>query len=121
MKAIADALVYAVSYINCRSRGNDESGLDDADSSTLELIAATLRSATTAEKDALAAAAEQALTEELSAPSPRPELIEVYSQWMEAMFGDPVAGRPPSADRRIASIRTINAQGSSDVCNTSRR
>jgi hypothetical protein len=86
MHAIADALVYAVSYINC-SALDDESRDDDGDVGALESIAAYLRDATPAERDALAAAAERALAAEQSSPQPRHEFVRDYSRWMEDMFG----------------------------------
>src|SRR5262245_15777497 len=88
MEAIADALVYAVSYINCRALEDHESRYDDGDVGALESIAAFLASATTAEEDALAAAAERALAAELASVRPRPEFVEDYSRWMHDMFGE---------------------------------
>ena len=52
MKAMANALVYAVTYISLRERDDL-----DSDVGALESIAADLRSATEQELDALAAAA----------------------------------------------------------------
>src|SRR6202034_3993484 len=52
MKAIADALVYAVTYINLRG-GENEAYADD-DVGALESIAGMLHSATAEEEDALA-------------------------------------------------------------------
>jgi hypothetical protein len=88
MKSLADALVYAVSFINCRAVEDDDSNYDDGDVGALESIAAFLHTATPAEEDALAAAAERALAAEQAAPSPRPEFVEDYERWMEDMFGD---------------------------------
>src|SRR5262245_43063801 len=88
MEAIADALVYAVSYINCRPLEDHESRYDDGDVGALESIAGVLYNATPAEQDALAAAAERALAAELGSPQPRPELVRDYSRWMHDMFGD---------------------------------
>jgi hypothetical protein len=88
MDAIADALVYAVSYINCRSLEDHESRYDDGDVGALESIAGVLANATPAEQDALAAAARRALSEEQSSPRPRAEFVEDYSRWMTDMFGD---------------------------------
>ena len=86
MQFIADALVYAVSYINCRNADDDD--LTDDDVSALESIAAYLADATPQEQDALAAAANRALAEEQSLASPRQELIDDFSTWMEDMFGE---------------------------------
>lgn len=83
MKSIADALVYAVTYINLEENQNDE----DDDVGALESIAAMLQSATEDEKNALSAAAEKALANELIHTS-REEFIRDYSTWMEDMFGD---------------------------------
>jgi hypothetical protein len=88
MEALADALVYAVSYINCRSLEDTESRYDDGDVGALESIAGFLHNATPAEEDALAAAAKRALAAELAAPLPRPEFVQDYSRWMEDMFGE---------------------------------
>lgn len=88
MDAIADALVYAVSYINCRPLEDHESRYDDDDVVALESIAAFLTTATPAEEDALAAAARRALAAELASPRPRPEFVEDYSRWMSDMFGE---------------------------------
>lgn len=85
MNAIADALVYAVTYINLRG-GND--GVDDdGDVKALESIAGFLRSASPEEEDALANAAERALAEELN-HAPREEFVRDYKTWMEDMFGE---------------------------------
>lgn len=98
MEAIADALVFAVAYINGRTGEDPESEDDDErDVNAMESIAAFLRAATPAEEGALAAAAERALTEERSAPRPRPELLHVYEHWMENMFGEGWQG-----NRRVA-------------------
>ena len=88
MHAIADALVYAVSYINCRGLEDSESRYDDGDVGALESIAGFLRDATPAEEDALAAAAKRALAAELASPQPRPEFVRDYERWMEDMFGE---------------------------------
>lgn len=85
MNAIADALVYAVTYINLRS--NDDELEDDADVGALESIAATLDSATEEERNLLASAAKRALAEEASG-SRREEFIRDYSTWMEDLFGE---------------------------------
>jgi hypothetical protein len=100
MDAIADALVYAVSYINCRSLEDYESRYDDGDVGALESVAGFLAAATTAEKDALAAAAERALAAELASPQPRPEFVEDYSRWMHDIFGEEWEGnrRVPIAE-----------------------
>ena len=80
MKSLADALVYAVVYINTRT--NDDEDEDDADVGALELIAAMLSSATDAEKDALAEATKRALATKQSS-RPRPQFIRDYGSWME--------------------------------------
>ncbi len=88
MDAIADALVYAVSYINCRGLEDAESNDDDGDVGALESIAGFLYDASPAEEDALAAAAERALAAERDLASPRPEFVRDYERWMEDIFGD---------------------------------
>ena len=88
MESLADALVYAVTYINCRGLEDDESRYDDGDVGALESIAGSLANATPEEQDALAAAAERALAGELGMAQPRAEFVEDYSRWMEDMFGD---------------------------------
>ena len=88
MDAIADALVYAVSYINCRTVDEAKARYDDADVGALESIAGFLHSASPTEKDALAAAAERALASEMLMAQPRPEFAEDYLRWMEDMFGE---------------------------------
>lgn len=88
MEAIADALVYATSYINCRPLEDHESRYDDGDVGALESIAGFLHNATSSEEDALAAAAERALAAELASPLPRSEFASDYSRWMEDMFGE---------------------------------
>ena len=98
MEAIADALVYAVSYINCRPLEGRESRYDDGDVGALESVAGFLAHATPAEQDALAAAAERALAAELASPRPRPEFVEDYSRWMHDIFGDEWEG-----NRRVAA------------------
>jgi len=85
MKALAEALVHAVTYINCLPDPNEDHA--DEDVRTLEEIAAYLGDATDAEKDALAAAAQRAFEQEQSS-IPQPEYLNVYGTWMECMFGD---------------------------------
>jgi hypothetical protein len=87
MEALADALVYAVSYINCRSIKDTESRYDDGDVGALESIAGFLHNAAPAVEDVLAAA-ERALAAELAAPRPRHEFVQDYTRWMEDMFGE---------------------------------
>ena len=85
MNSIADALVYAVTYISLR--GAEEEEFDDDDVGALESIAGMLNSATEEEKDALSAAAEKALADELNS-APREEFARDYRTWMETMFGE---------------------------------
>jgi hypothetical protein len=91
MQAIADALVLAVTYINCRPFDAYETQLHD-DVGTLDKIAAMLRAATAAEQDTVAAAAERAMAAEQASSSPRPEFIDDYSRWMETMLGEGWSG-----------------------------
>ncbi len=90
MKAIADALVYATTYINLRDDLSEEY-LDD-DVGALESIAGFLHSATEEERNELAAAAKRALAVELSSPKPRAQFVEDLAVWMESMFGEDWAG-----------------------------
>lgn len=90
MKSIADALVYAVSYINCRD-AEDEDLAEDGQSA-VESITAYLADATAQEQDSLAAAASRALAEEQSLIYPRQEMIDDFSIWMEDMFGEDWVG-----------------------------
>jgi len=87
MDAIADALVYAVAYINCRGDEGDDDLLDD-DVGALESIAGYLRNTTPAEQDALAAAAERAVAAERAHSHPREKFVRDYATWMEEMFVD---------------------------------
>jgi hypothetical protein len=100
MDALADALVYAVAYINCRGIEDDESRYDDGDDGALESIVAFLHNATPAEEDAMAAAAERALEAERASPRPRPEFVRDYERWMEDMFGEGWQG-----NRRVTAER----------------
>ena len=88
MKALADALVYATSYINCRPLEEHESRYDDGDVGALESIAGFLAEASPEEQDALADAATRALAAELASRPPRKEFVQDYSRWMEDMFGE---------------------------------
>ena len=90
MKALADAIVYAATYIDLREDESEES-LDD-DVGALESIASDLHEATTEEQDALAAAAQRALAAELAAPQPRDAFVASYRTWMENMLGEPWKG-----------------------------
>ena len=85
MKALADALVYAVTFINVREDPH-ELNLDE-DVNALESIAHCLNSASDPELDALAAAAKHAHEEEKNGPN-RPDFVRDYASWMEDMFGE---------------------------------
>ena len=87
MKSIADALVYAVSYINCRPLEDYESRYGDGDVGALESIVGMLHGATTAEENALAEAAERAHAAERNGLA-RPEFLQDYERWMEDLFGE---------------------------------
>jgi hypothetical protein len=99
MEAIADALVYAVAYINCRGIEHSKSRYDNGDVGALESIAGMLYNATPAEEDALAAA-ERALAAERGSAQPRPEFVQDYERWMEELFGEGWSGncRVPVTD-----------------------
>jgi len=85
MKALADALVHAVTYINCLPDPTEEHVDDDVHA--LEDIATLLRDSTEEEKDALAAAAERAFAAESTGPR-RQDYLRDLGSWMEDMFGD---------------------------------
>ena len=85
MNAIADALVYATSYINLRDEEDDER-LDE-DVGALESIAGFLSHASEEEKSALADAATRAHASE-KAGAMRESFLADYETWMEDMFGD---------------------------------
>lgn len=86
MKNIANAIVYAVTYIDCAA--DEEERRLDQDVGAIESIADMLSRATPGELDALAEAADRALKEELAAPNPRPDFVDSYRSWMENMFSD---------------------------------
>ena len=85
MKALSDALVHAVAYINCLPDPT-EAHVDD-DVHMLEDMAAYLANSTEDERDALAAAAQRAYEQEQGGGK-RTDYLQVYSIWMECMFGD---------------------------------
>jgi len=85
MDSIADALVYAVTHINCRNAGDED--LANEDDSAVGHIMAYLSEATLGEKNALADAAKRALAEEQSLYTPRQEMIDHFATWMEDIFG----------------------------------
>jgi hypothetical protein len=92
MERLADAVVYAVSYISCRDEDGDETYLRD-DVKSLEWLAYILQQSTNAEQDALAAAAKRALAAELAAgAAPDSKWVRDYSTWMEDMFGEGWSG-----------------------------
>ena len=90
MRALADAIVYAVTYINLWQDEREEF-LDD-DVGALESIAARLQGATPQEQDALADADERALEQELASTHPREKFVADYRTWMEDMLGEPWNG-----------------------------
>jgi hypothetical protein len=92
MNSIADALVYAVTYISLRESNDD----GDDDVGALESIATILQAATKEEEDALAAAAQRALEAEKNWIA-RPEFIKGFSAWMENIIGEGWVGNERSA------------------------
>jgi hypothetical protein len=101
VEAIANALVYAVTFINCHGDENDDE-LQDQNVGALESIVAMLRHTTPAEQDALAAAAERALADELTSTQPRPDFVHDYRHWMEEMFVTGWIGNVRSPDNENA-------------------
>jgi hypothetical protein len=90
MRALADAVVYAVTYINL-SEDEREELLDD-DVGALESIAGLVQEATVEELDALAAAADRALAAELRRPRPREQFVSEYRSFMADLIGEPWEG-----------------------------
>ena len=82
MKSIADALVYATTYINLKDAGDE-----DDDVGALESILSFISNASEKEKDALADAAKRAHEAETKSNG-REEWISDYASWMEDMFGE---------------------------------
>lgn len=82
MKSLADATVYAVTYINLR-----EDSASDDDSGALESISALLVGASEKEKDELAEAAKRALMIEERGAN-RKDWVADYGSWMEEMLGE---------------------------------
>ena len=89
MEKLADAVVYAAAYINLRD-SEDDDGRNDV--KALESMAHSIRQASDAELNALAAAAKRAFADELAAPTPRDSWVQCYSTWMEDMMGVGWAG-----------------------------
>ena len=89
MTSIADALVYAVAYINCQETEGEESldDSEDAGEAAMSHVMAYLSHATPEEEDALAAAAKRALIEEQSLYYPQQEMIDFFNRWMEYVLG----------------------------------
>ena len=90
MRALADAVVYAVTYLNLWEDEREE--FLDADVGALESLAGLLQGATAEEHEALAAAAERALAAELRSPQPREQFVSEYRTFMEDMIGEPWEG-----------------------------
>ncbi|QEG35943.1 hypothetical protein [Bythopirellula goksoeyrii] len=89
MNSVADALVYAVAYINCQEIEDEESldDSEDANEAAMSHIMAYLLHATPEEEEALAAAAKRALIEEQSLSYPQQEMIDFFKSWMEYVLG----------------------------------
>ncbi len=81
MKSIAEALVYAVTYINLR----DDESTEENDVGALESIADILSNCTPKEKAALKEAAQRLLKQEMASAN-REDFVEDYQNWMEEMF-----------------------------------
>jgi len=82
MKSLADAVVYAVTYLN----RTPSTGLDDEDVATLDILSAILQKCSEEEKDALSDAADRAfLAEHVGAH--RIDYMRDYLYWMQDLFG----------------------------------
>lgn len=93
MQALADALVFAVTYISLLP--DERTEFVDHDVRALESIASYLQHASPAEQDALAEAAQRAAESELASGRPRGAVVADLESWMENMFGDPWKGNRP--------------------------
>jgi DNA-binding GntR family transcriptional regulator len=82
MKSLANAVVYAVTYLNC----TPSTGLDDEDIAALDSIRSQLERCTEEEKDALAEAANDAFDAE-RVGAHRMDFMQDYLRWMQDMFG----------------------------------
>ena len=78
MKALAEALTYALTYLSSVPRNYD--GDADDDCKALECITATLREATTEERNAIRAACEAAIA---SMTLPNHTLVQGYRDCIE--------------------------------------
>jgi hypothetical protein len=90
MRALADALVYAVAYISALPDEREE--FLHYDVRALESIAAYLNGASRAEQDELAEAAERAFASERNAGQPLGAFAAALQNWMENVFGPPWEG-----------------------------
>lgn len=85
MSAIADALVYAVTYINIASGDDDRS---DDDCGALESITGFLREASPAELQVLHVAVNRAIAAENATKSPRPDILNAYNDFIETIIDE---------------------------------
>jgi hypothetical protein len=88
MKSIADALVFAVYYINCRTYEKGDELYADDDVRALESIAGYLAEASRSEQEALAEAAERAIAAVSVSHRLGGEYDGDLSRWMQDMFGE---------------------------------
>ena len=75
MRGLADALTYAIAYLNVATGDDDR---HDDDCRALESIVHTLDSCSVAEQQALADAATRAITRESAVASPNNLLVSTY-------------------------------------------
>lgn len=80
MNAIADAIVFAVTYLSISSVSDDRA---DNDCNALESITAYLREATPAERHALHEAVQRAIAAETASKTPRPDVLDAYSDFID--------------------------------------
>lgn len=83
MKALADAIVFSVTYISL-SPADDDTADDDCDA--LESIAGYIQEATQEELLALKAALERALAAERALDEPRQAVLQAYAAFGEAFL-----------------------------------
>lgn len=110
MNSLADAVVHAVTYLNC----TPGTGMEDEEIAILDTLRGILEGCTEAEKDALAEAADRAFQAEVNGAH-RMEFMRDYVYWMQDMFG---AEEWRGNDRKIFSVvgKTCEFCGQEAAC-----